>query len=157
VQVTFDPNTVASYRLIGYDNRALDARDFRNDRVDGGEVGPGHSVTALYLVRLRGDAVERASGATVAQARVRWLDPRTREATERAATITVRDLGGDFGGASPRLRVDYTAAYFAEVLRRSPYGDEVNLGDLARISEDAFHATDDPQVDDLAELITRTR
>jgi Ca-activated chloride channel family protein len=157
VQVTFDPNTVANYRLIGYDNRALDARDFRNDRVDGGEVGPGHSVTALYVVRLRPDAVERAGGATVAQARVRWMDPRTREATERATTITVRDLGGDFAGASPRLQVDYTAAYFAEVLRRSPYGDEVDLVDLARIAEDAFHATDDPQVDDLAELITRTR
>jgi len=48
-------------------------------------------------------------------------------------------------------------AYFAEALRHSPYGDEVNLRDLARIAEDAFHATDDPQVDDLADLITRTR
>jgi Ca-activated chloride channel family protein len=156
VQVTFDPQTVASYRLIGYDNRALEARDFRNDRVDGGEVGPGHSVTALYLVRLRGEGGGE-SGGRVAEARVRWLDPRSREALERSAVIYVRDLAGAFAGASPRLRVDYAAAYFAEVLRRSPYGEEVSLADLARIAEDAFYATDDPQVDQLAELIIRTR
>jgi Domain of unknown function (DUF3520) len=47
VQVTFDPAAVWSYRLIGYENRAVADEDFRNDRVDGGEVGPGHSVTDL--------------------------------------------------------------------------------------------------------------
>ncbi len=52
-QVVFDPATVASYRLIGYENRAIADEDFRDDRVDGGEVGPGHTVTALYEIRLR--------------------------------------------------------------------------------------------------------
>ena len=51
-QVTFDAAAVASYRLIGYENRAVADERFRDDRVDGGEVGPGHSVTALYAVRL---------------------------------------------------------------------------------------------------------
>src|SRR5206468_9351136 len=71
VQVEFDPATVLSYRLIGYDNRALRSSDFRNDRVDGGEVGPGHSVTALYLIRLR----DGERDARVAQTHVRWQDP----------------------------------------------------------------------------------
>src|SRR5204863_8541641 len=84
VQVTFDPETVWSYRLIGYDDRALSASQFRNDRGDGGEVGPGHSVTALYAVRLRGGTAGR-----VAEARIRWQDPSTHESSEQATTVTV--------------------------------------------------------------------
>jgi Ca-activated chloride channel homolog len=153
VQVTFDPSTVTSYRLVGYENRALDPSQFRNDRVDGGEVGPGHSVTALYVVRLRGDG---DSGGEVAEARVRWLDPRTREAREEAETVTVSALSRDFDGASPRLRVAYAAAYFAEALRGSRYAEEVRLADLAGIAEDVFRQNDDAQVGELAELIRRT-
>jgi Ca-activated chloride channel homolog len=151
VQVTFDPSTVVSYRLVGYENRALDAEQFRDDRVDGGEVGPGHSVTALYLVQLRSEAFGR-----VAEARVRWLDPTEGEAQEKAATVSVADLGGEFAGASPRLRVCYAAAYFAESLRHSSYAKEVRLADLAAVADDAFHATDDPQVAELATLIRRS-
>jgi Ca-activated chloride channel family protein len=150
VQVTFDPRTVAAYRLIGYDDRALDSADFRNDHVDGGEVGPGHSVTALYTVRLR----EGASG-TVAHAEIRWQDPGTQEADERGAAVVVSDLGDGFAEAAPRLRMDYAAAYFAESLRRSPYGGEVNLNDLAAIASSAAERTGDPAVADLATLIRR--
>lgn len=150
VQVTFDPNTVAAYRLIGYDDRALPASAFRNDHVDGGEVGPGHSVTALYTVRLR----EGASG-TVAHAQIRWQDPGTQEANEKGATIGVSDLNDGFTGASPRLQVSYAAAYFAEVLRHSPYGAEVSLSSLAAIVEQAADHTDDSAVSDLATVIRR--
>jgi Ca-activated chloride channel family protein len=50
IQVEFNPNQVGSYRLIGYENRKLAARDFNDDRKDAGEIGAGHSVTALYEV-----------------------------------------------------------------------------------------------------------
>lgn len=161
VQVTFDPAVVSAYRLIGYDDRALRSSDFRNDRVDGGEVGPGHTVTALYTVRLR----DRAAG-RVAEARVRWLDPVSREPTETATTVTVEDLGRTLEAASPQLRVDYAAAYFAEVLRASRYGDEVRLADLASIADHAATKTEngptgaepaagDADVADLAALIRR--
>lgn len=148
VQVTFDPRTVAGYRLIGYDDRVLADSAFRNDRVDGGEVGAGHSVTALYAVRLR-----EGTGGLVAQAEIRWQDPATREAHESGATLTVADLNGAFAQAPPRLQVCYAAAYFAEALRRSPYGVEVSLVDLARIASMAADRTDDPAVGDLAGLI----
>lgn len=52
-QVAFDRKTVKQFRLIGYENRKVADEDFRDDSVDGGEVGPGHTVTALYAVRLR--------------------------------------------------------------------------------------------------------
>ena len=56
IQVEWDPARVASYRLIGYENRALAARDFRDDRKDAGDLGAGHSVTALYEIVPRGAA-----------------------------------------------------------------------------------------------------
>ena len=48
IQVEFNPSTVAEYRLIGYETRALKRQDFNNDKVDAGEIGAGHSVTAIY-------------------------------------------------------------------------------------------------------------
>jgi Ca-activated chloride channel family protein len=150
VQVVFDPSTVLSYRLIGYENRTLDAEDFDNDRVDGGEVGPGHSVTALYVVRLR----EGGAG-HVAETRVRWLDPADRGAHERAAAIVGVDLDGAFTQSSARLRVDYVAAFLAEVLRESPYASQVRLGDLRTLAQAAYDVTEDPQVAELADLIDR--
>ncbi|MEM7376286.1 MAG: von Willebrand factor type A domain-containing protein [Pseudomonadota bacterium] len=56
IQVEFNPATVAEYRLIGYENRALREQDFDNDRVDAGDIGAGHSVTALYELALVGSA-----------------------------------------------------------------------------------------------------
>jgi Ca-activated chloride channel homolog len=153
VQVTFNPSVVASYRLIGYDDRVIAASSFRDDRVDGGEVGPGHTVTALYLVSLRSSDVDY--GATVASARVRWLDPVTREASETSGMVTAGALDRVFGVASPRLRVAYAAGYLAEVLRGSRFGDEVRLSDLADIADAAYLETEDPQVSELAQLIRR--
>src|SRR5262249_12598827 len=89
VQVTFDQSTVVSYRLVGYEDRALAPSAFENNRADGGEVGPGHSVTALYVVRLRPSARGQ-----VAEARIRWLNPVDREPREQSAAIVAADLGG---------------------------------------------------------------
>ena len=59
IQVEFNPAVVAEYRLIGYENRLLKREDFNNDQVDAGEIGPGHTVTALYEVALVGSGGER--------------------------------------------------------------------------------------------------
>lgn len=54
IQVEFNPATVAEYRLIGYETRLLNRADFKNDRVDAGDIGSGHSVTAIYEITLQG-------------------------------------------------------------------------------------------------------
>jgi Ca-activated chloride channel family protein len=54
IQVEFNPATVAEYRLIGYETRALNREDFNNDRVDAGEIGSGHDVTAIYEITPKG-------------------------------------------------------------------------------------------------------
>lgn len=59
IQVEFNPEYVSSYRLIGYENRLLNQEDFHNDKVDAGEIGSGHSVTALYeIVPAKGEGTQ---------------------------------------------------------------------------------------------------
>ncbi|MFM9592906.1 YfbK domain-containing protein [Streptomyces scabiei] len=118
-QVSFDPATVEEFRLIGYDNRRVADEDFRDDRVDGGEIGPGHTVTALYAVLVK----IGTGGGHLATATVRWLDPDTRTPHEESAGLEASALHGNLWSASPHgLRVAATAAYFADFLRREPGG-----------------------------------
>lgn len=154
-QISFDPRTVDRYRLIGFENRAVADEDFRDDRVDGGEVGPGHTVTALYAVRLKAGARGHVATATV-----RWLDPHDRSPHEAAGAVEADRLAGRLwdSGTSPRLRVDAVAAYFADALRTYDTGDGQLPGapGLAELGDRA-HAlaatTEDPAVRDLAEAV----
>ena len=86
IQVEFNPGVVASYRLLGYENRDVADADFRNDAVDAGEIGAGHSVTALYEVSL-------VPGANVAEAaltvRVRFGNPQTDDVQEISQAINL--------------------------------------------------------------------
>lgn len=147
-QVTFDPEQVRTYRLIGFDDRRLADEDFRNAAVDGGWIGPGHSVTALYEVRLAPGAAGR-----VGEARVRWHDPDTGRVTEAASEISVGDLAAPLSAGSARLRVDYAAAYFAEALRGGRYAEKVDLPRLAATARAVSRRTEDPDVRELAQLI----
>ncbi|MDX3215755.1 von Willebrand factor type A domain-containing protein [Streptomyces sp. ME02-6991-2B] len=156
-QVSFDPRTVERYRLIGFENRAVADEDFRDDRVDGGEVGPGHSVTALYAVRLA-----RGARGHVATATVRWLDPADRTPHEASAAVEADRLAGRLWDSrtSARLRVDAVAAYFADALRTLDTGERQLPGapGLAVLGDRAHAlatATEDPAVRDLAEAVDK--
>ncbi|GAA3807942.1 VWA domain-containing protein [Sphaerisporangium flaviroseum] len=149
-QVVFNPATVESYRLLGYENRRLAQEDFRDDAKDGGEVGPGHAVTALYAVRLR-----PGTSGQVAMATVRWQDPDTREPAETSRAVDLAELSGTLWEGSPqRLQVDAVVAAFAERLRRAENELFVeNLDGLAEHARRLATATEDPMVTELAELI----
>ena len=67
IQIEFNPAQVAEYRLIGYENRALHNEDFANDKVDAGDIGAGHEVTALYEITLVGAGAERLPALRYAQ------------------------------------------------------------------------------------------
>ncbi|MFC4061052.1 von Willebrand factor type A domain-containing protein [Planomonospora corallina] len=150
-QVAFNPSVVESYRLIGYENRALAAEDFRDDTKDGGEVGPGHSVTALYRVTLRGGASGQLATATV-----RWQDPDTRGPAETSRALDARDLAGSvWEGPSPRFQVTVVAAAFAEHLRGREEAFGAGLRELGRHADRLAEATEDPMVAELAGLIRR--
>ena len=94
IQVEFNPAQVTSYRLLGYENRALAARDFRDDTKDAGEIGAGHSVTALYEVALVDEAVAGGPGIEPLkyQPRPEPAKPAPGEAGEAAADGTQSNL-----------------------------------------------------------------
>lgn len=150
-QVAFDRRTVKQFRLIGYENRKVADDDFRDDSVDGGEVGPGHTVTALYAVRLR----EGASG-PVARATVRWLDPKTRKAYEESGSVRTGAIDGElWGGESARLQVAAVAAYFADTLRGGDLPGTPGLSRLASHATRLADETDDTSVRKLATAIAQ--
>ncbi|MDQ0777133.1 Ca-activated chloride channel family protein [Streptomyces aurantiacus] len=157
-QVAFDPETVDEFRLIGYDNRRVADEDFRDDRVDGGETGPGHTVTALYAVRIKPGATGHVATATV-----RWLDPGTRVPHEETGQVEAGALDGPLWGtetARSGLQVAAVAAYFADALRS---GDDrwgglpgaLPLRELARRADRLASATESGQIRDLSTTITR--
>ncbi|WNI24725.1 von Willebrand factor type A domain-containing protein [Streptomyces sp. ITFR-16] len=148
-QVAFDPKTVEKFRLIGYEDRKVADEDFRDDSVDGGEVGPGHTVTALYAVRLR----DGASG-HVATATVRWLDPKSRAPHEKAGSVETGALSGKlWGNRSTRLQVTAVAAYFADRLRGGSLPGAPGLGELASRAKELAARTEDDSVAKLATAI----
>ena len=138
------------FRLIGYDDRQVADDDFRNDRVDGGEVGPGHTVTALYAVRLR----PGASG-HVATAGVRWLDPDTRAPHEETTQIEASALDTDVWRSNRGLQLTATAAYFADALRQGALPGAPTLSQLASRADKLARVTEDKDVRRLAEAIRR--
>ncbi|MBZ9798093.1 VWA domain-containing protein [Mesorhizobium sp. ES1-4] len=70
IQVEFNPDKVSEYRLIGYETRALNREDFNNDRVDAGDIGSGHSVTAIYEITPKGSGGEQIDPLRYGQATV---------------------------------------------------------------------------------------
>ncbi|SFO91723.1 Ca-activated chloride channel family protein [Mesorhizobium sp. NFR06] len=70
IQVEFNPAKVSEYRLVGYETRALNREDFNNDRVDAGDIGSGHSVTAVYEITPKGSGGERVDPLRYGQAKV---------------------------------------------------------------------------------------
>ena len=115
VQVKFNPDTVRSFRLIGYENRQMKHEDFRNDDADAGEIGSGHSITALYEVKLN----KGVDSGRLAKVSVRYEDPDTQKVTEISEKFRVENLKAKFEDASPGFQLAATVAQFAEILRDS--------------------------------------
>jgi Ca-activated chloride channel family protein len=129
VQVDFDPGVVSSYRLVGYENRDVADKDFRNDKVDGGEIGAGHAVTAMYDVVLK-----RTDGSPLT-VRVRSKPPVGSEvATERAFAMPASAVVRTFDAAPASFRFATAVTGFAEILRQSPYARTWSLEDVEHIA-----------------------
>ncbi|MEQ1702268.1 MAG: von Willebrand factor type A domain-containing protein [Ilumatobacteraceae bacterium] len=149
-QVEFNPSTVRNYRLIGFENRQVADDDFRNDAVDGGEIGAGHTVTALYDVELFDDADDSD---WVARATVRWLQPDTLDPSETGTDLLAGDLGDELTDAPLRLQQDVYVAAFAETLRGSGWAGEVTLGMIADELRAIGERLDDADVVEVADLV----
>jgi Ca-activated chloride channel family protein len=134
-QVEFNPNAVTSYRLIGYEKRKLENQDFRNDKIDAGELSLGHHVTALYEMTLKPEGDAR-----LATVRLRYRVPATQEVLETEETLNRIQLRKTAREASASYRLATSVAQFAEILRESPHAAGVSY---AQILEQAGAATND--------------
>jgi Ca-activated chloride channel family protein len=136
LQVEFDPAQVSRYRLLGYENRAIADADFRNDKVDAGEIGAGHQVVALYEIARTLPADPAGPLATV---RLRYKDPYVQGVADRneetaareiAQSIGAKDAAGAFAATSAGYRRAVLVAQLAEFLRRSVHARTDSLDRL---------------------------
>jgi Ca-activated chloride channel family protein len=134
VQLDFDPEVVASYRQIGYENRALAKKDFDDDAKDAGELGAGHSVTALFeIVPMTSASSEPKRLATL---RLRYNEPNGQ--SSQPLTAEVVDEGKSTYEASPDLQFAAAVAALGMLLRDSPHKGTATWDDvfhLARVSQ----------------------
>ncbi|KZY47188.1 hypothetical protein A3731_08415 [Roseovarius sp. HI0049] len=127
IQVEFNPGVVAEYRLIGYETRALNRDDFNNDTVDAGDIGAGHSVTAIYEVTLvnsdgrltdplrYGDAETQNASDELGYLKLRYKAP----GEETSQLIETPIVAG--GETTDDMRFAAAIAGFGQILRDSPY------------------------------------
>lgn len=130
IQVAFNPDRVARYRLVGYENRLLEKEDFEDDTKDAGEIGAGHTVTALYEVV----PVERGSGETLTL-KLRYKQPDSD--TSRELEFELKDGNTTFEQASRDFRFAASVAAFGMLLRDSPYKGSMTYGDVLEIGDAA--------------------
>ena len=130
VQVDFDPGVVSRYRLLGYENRRIADRDFRNDTVDAAEVGAGHTVTALYEIKLSDDVQGR-----IATVYIRYQNPESCDVQEVSREFHWKEFATVFEEASPRFQLDAVVAEYAEILRESYWAQDSNLEQVIAVAQ----------------------
>jgi len=132
IQVEWNEDLIKGYRLVGYENRDIADKDFRNDAVDAGEIGSGHQVTALYEVVLTDGTGDLAT------VRIRNKAPGPEApAVERKYAMPQRLLRDSFDESSADFRIATSAAGFAELLRQSPHIHEMKFSNFAHIARGA--------------------
>ncbi len=147
IQVEFNPARVAEYRLIGYENRALQREDFNNDRVDAGELGAGHSVVALYEIGLVGKGGSRVDPLRYDDQR-RPSSPPSRAAELAFVKLRYKQPDADVSellqypvlerqsttAASDDFRFSAAVAAFAQRLRGSAFIEDFDYADIHKLA-----------------------
>jgi Ca-activated chloride channel family protein len=149
IQVEFNPRLVAGYRLIGYENRLLADRDFNDDRKDAGEIGAGHTVTALYEVvpagqKLENPGVDELKYARPAEAaegtgagelltvKLRYKEPEG--GASKPINVGVPDRQASFRNASENFKFAAAVAQFGMLLRDSRYKGQSSFDGAAELA-----------------------
>ena len=167
IQIEFNPATVAEYRLIGYENRVLNQEDFANDRVDAGDIGAGHQVTALYEITPVGSGAERmpalryaapatkaAKGNELAHLRLRYKP----EGQQQSRLIETPVLRSQLRGApSESLRFASAVAGFADTLRGGTHMDNWSWQAMADTARGSLGKDPNGERAELVQLIGMAR
>jgi Ca-activated chloride channel family protein len=153
VQVDFNPDVVKRYRLVGFENRDIADEDFRDNSVDAGEIGAGHTVTALYEIKLYPNAHGR-----VATVNMRWEDPNTRAVTEISRDFDTNEIASDFRETSPYFQRAVVVAEYAEILKESYWAEDGSLSAVYREAERINeYLYDDQAMGEFVDLVRQAR
>ena len=152
IQLEWNPSIISEYRLIGYENRLLNREDFNNDKVDAGEIGAGHTVTALYEITFAGavqtriealryqsgNEFTRSASNEIAYLKLRYKKPGETNSRLIQHALGNKDITTEIDKASDSLRFAASVAAFGELLRggnnlqQFGYQDVLNLARSAR-------------------------
>jgi Ca-activated chloride channel family protein len=149
IQIEFNPAAVAEYRLIGYENRMLKREDFNNDKIDAGDIGAGHTVTALYEIALAGDGGERieplrygvnkpAAGSKeeLAFLRLRYKLPGEEQSKLLEQGLLRKDIK-KIDQSSDDLRFAASVAAFGQMLRGGEHLGKVSWPEIRQLASNA--------------------
>ena len=152
IQIEFNPGVVVEYRLLGYENRLLNREDFRNDKVDAGEIGAGHTVTALYELVLAGSEAtmipalrygEQAENSAqqreneIAYVRLRYKQPGADQSVEFSTAVLRDQQSADLSAASDNLRFASAVAGFGQLLRGGKYTGQWSYDEALQLARNA--------------------
>ena len=153
IQVEFNPAAISEYRLIGYETRTLAREDFRNDKVDAGEIGSGHTVTAIYEVVPAGSGAERVEplrygredaagtntdfGHELAFVKIRYKLPDAETSTLITRPVTSADASDSLEAAPPEARFTAAVAGFGQLLRGGRYTGDYGYDDVIALAQGA--------------------
>lgn len=163
IQVEFNPQTVQAYRLIGYENRVLAAEDFNDDRKDAGELGAGHTVTALYEIVPKGKPypgakVDKlkyqqtslspdANSKDLLTVKLRYKPIKSENSNLLSEIITLDEVTGK---PSADFRFSAAVAGFGMLLRNSEFKGKTSFSQIAKLAKET---NNDPEKEEFVELI----
>lgn len=151
IQVEFNPAKVAGYRLLGYENRLLANRDFNDDKKDAGEIGAGHSVTALYEIVPAGQKVENDGielkysevkpsdtnfNDELLTVKLRYKEPK--ENTSKLLTIGLLDKNSAIENASDNLKFASAVVQFGLLMRDSRFKGNASFSNLTGLANSSL-------------------
>lgn len=151
VQVEFNPAIVAEYRLIGYENRMLKREDFNNDKVDAGDIGAGHTVTAIYEVTLRNSkarlvdalryqpqSVQAEHTGEIAQLKLRYKGKEGGASKLIMRLVNTEDVITDLAQSSEHFRFAAAVAAYGQLLRGSEYMESFSYDNVKQLAATAL-------------------
>jgi Ca-activated chloride channel family protein len=174
IQVEFNPQRVAAYRLIGYENRILAAQDFNDDKKDAGEIGAGHTVTALYEIvpagaesgvaippvddlkyQQKNQTNEAAGSGELLTLKMRYKQPDGD--TSSKLEFPLRDEGRRFGQASKDFRFAASVAAFGMLLRDSAHKGNASYAGVQEIATEAASGDTSGYRDEFLKMLAKAK
>ena len=151
VQVEFNPAIVAEYRLIGYENRMLKREDFNNDKVDAGDIGAGHTVTAIYEVTLQNSkarlvdalryqpqSIQADYTGEIAQLKLRYKGKEGGASNLITRLVNTEDVITDLSQSSEHFRFAAAVAAYGQLLRGSEYIEGFSYDNVKQLAATAL-------------------